>query len=466
MGHGTAPGRGEVLGGLAANLRGRLIRTGDEAYESARRVYNGDIDRQPLGIAQCADAADVIACVNFARDRRLPLAVRGGGHSVPGFGVCDNGLVIDLCRLKGVRVDTKNRTVRVEGGCTWGDVDHATHVFGLATPGGLISTTGVGGLTTGGGFGYLSRRYGLACDNLISADVITADGQMRTASATENPDLFWAIRGGSGNFGILTSLEFRLYPVSMVYAGPILYPLEKAGEAMRMYRDFMRTAPRELSVFFAVLIVPPGPPFPEALHRKTLCGIVCAYCGDPANGDAVTKPLREFGPPVFQHTGPMPYPVLQSIFDPLLPPGLHHYWKSDFVREMSDGYIAEHLKHGPSIPTVNSAVHIYPIDGAVNDVPADATAFGYRDVKYVHVIAAVTPDASALPGYRDWVRGYFQALHPLSAGGTYVNFLMDEGQERVESSFSGNYGKLAAIKAKYDPDNLFQVNQNIKPAGS
>lgn len=461
----TAPALSEVAVGLKANVRGRVIRPGDETYDSARKVYNADINRKPLAIVQCADVADVIHSVNFAREHRLPVAVRGGSHSVPGFGVCENGIVIDLCRLKSIRVDTARRTARVEGGCTWGDVDHATHVFGLATPGGLISTTGVGGLTTGGGFGYLTRRYGLACDNLLSADVVTADGQLRTASATENPDLFWAIRGGSGNFGILTSLEFRLYPVSTVYAGPILYPLEKAGEVMRLFRDFMAAAPRELSAFFAYLIVPPGPPFPQPLHNKTLCGIVCSYCGDPARGEAITRPLREFGPPLFQHTGPMPYPVLQSIFDPLLPPGLHHYWKSDFVREISDEYIARHLKHGPSIPTINSAMHIYPLDGAVNDVPQDATAFGYRDVKFVHVIAAVTPDPAALPGYRDWVRGYFQALHPLSAGGTYVNFLMeDEGEERVARSFSDNHSRLALIKAKYDPDNFFRVNQNIKPA--
>jgi len=466
MGDATSLAHSEVISGLASDVRGRLVRPEDEAYDSARKVYNADINRKPLAIVQCADVADVIRSVRFASEQNLPVAVRGGGHSVPGFGVCDDGLVIDLCRLKGIRVDPAKRTVRVEGGCTWGDVDHATHVFGLATPGGLISTTGVGGLTTGGGFGYLTRRYGLACDNLLSADVITADGQLRTASSTENTDLFWAIRGGSGNFGILTSLEFRLYPVSTVYAGPILYPLEKAGEALRHFGDFMATAPRELSAFFAFLIVPPGPAFPEALHRKTLCGVVCSYCGDPAHGDAVTRPLREFGPPLFTHTGPMPYPVLQSIFDPLLPPGLHHYWKGDFVREISDPYIAEHRKHGPSIPTVNSAMHIYPMDGAVHDVAADATAFGYRDVKFVHVIAAVTSDSKALPGHRDWVRAYFQALHPLSAGGAYVNFLMEEGDERIARSFSGNYARLAAIKAKYDADNFFHVNQNVKPAGA
>lgn len=465
MGHAAAPGfMDPAVETFVATLRGRAIRTGDEGYEAARKVYNAMIERRPRLIVQCADVADVIRCVNFAREQRLPLAVRGGGHSAPGFGTCDDGIVIDLARLKGIRVEPANRVVRVEGGCTWGDVDHATHVFGLATPGGLISTTGVGGLATGGGFGHLSRRYGLVCDNLISADVVTADGTLRTASATQNGDLFWAIRGGGGNFGIVTSFEFRLYPVSMVYAGPVLYPLDQATEAMRFFRDFMHTAPRELSAFFAFMMVPPGPPFPEPLHMKTLCGVMCCYCGNPADGEAVTQPLRDFGPPAFAFNVPMPYPMLQSMFDPLLPPGLQHYWKADFVNELSDEVIAEHVKFGPRIPTLNSAMHIYPMDGAVHDVAKDATAFAYRDVGYTHILAAVSPDPAPMPGYREWVRDYWSALHPHSAGGAYVNFLMDEGEERIASSYTDNYQRLAAIKATYDPDNLFRINQNIKPA--
>jgi FAD/FMN-containing dehydrogenase len=441
-----------------------VIRPGDERYEAARRVYNGGIDKKPRLIVQCADVADVIQCVNFAREHGLPPAVRGGGHSVPGFGTCDDGIVIDLGRLKGIRVDPARREVRADGGCTWGDVDHATHVFGLATPGGIISTTGVGGLTTGGGFGYLTRRCGLACDNLISADVVTADGTLRTASASENPDLFWAIRGGGGNFGILTSLLYRLYPVSTVYAGPVLYPLERATDAMRMFRDYMKTAPRELSAFFAFLIVPPGPPFPENLHMKTVCAVMCAYSGEVTRGDAVTQPLREFGPPLLALTGPMPYPVVQSMFDPLLPAGFHHYWKADFVNELTDESIAVHVKYGPQIPTVSSAMHIYPMDGAVHDVGKDQTAFSYRNVAFTHIIAAVSPDPAPMAGYRQWVRDYWNALHPLSAGGAYVNFLMEEGEERIASSYSDNYSRLAAVKARYDPRNLFRVNQNIKPA--
>ncbi len=464
MGHSPAPIRDDsAIAALTASLRGRVIHPDDEQYEAARHVYNGNIDRRPALVVQCADVADVIHCVNFAREQKLMPAIRGGGHSVPGFGTCDGGIVIDLARLKGIRVDPAARTVRAEGGCTWSDVDHATHAFGLAAVGGIISTTGVGGLTTGGGFGYLSRRYGLACDNLLSADVVTADGQLRHASASENPDLFWAIRGGSGNFGVVTSFEFRLHPMSMIYAGPLLFPVERAAEIMRAFDKFMKTAPRELNAFFAYLIVPPGPPFPTELHMKTMCGMIVTWSGDLAQGDSAIRPLTDLKP-VFAHTGPVPYPMLQSLFDPLLPPGLHHYWKGDFTNDLTDEIIAAHTEHGPKIPTVHSAMHIYAMDGAVNDVAKDATAFGFRDVRFTHVIVAVTPDANAVPAQRDWVRAYYDALHPLSAGGAYVNFLMEEGADRVESSFGGNYRRLATVKAKYDPGNLFRWNQNIKPA--
>jgi FAD/FMN-containing dehydrogenase len=448
---------------FAQTIGGRVILPDDPEYGSARRVYNAAIDRRPALIVQCADAGDVIHCVNYAREQELPVAIRGGGHSAPGFGTCDGGMVIDLSRLRGVRVDAERRTAQVEGGCTWGDLDAATHTFGLATPGGVISTTGVGGLTTGGGFGYLSRRYGLACDNLLSADVVTADGQLRRTDAVHDPDLFWAIRGGGGNFGIITSFEFRLHPVKEICGGPILYPLDQAAAVLRGFRDFMRTAPRELSAFFAFLIVP-GPPFPEPLWGTTVCAIMCAYIGDMSAAEAVTKPLAEIGTPRLAVLHPMPYPVLQSSFDGLLPHGLHHYWKTDFAHDLTEEAIAEHVKFGPRIPTVNSAVHIYPMDGAIHDLDANDTAFAYRDVRFVHIIAAVTPDPAPLPAYREWVRDYWAALLPHSAGGGYVNFLMDEGEERVASSYMGNQKRLAEIKAKYDPENLFRVNQNIKPA--
>jgi FAD/FMN-containing dehydrogenase len=424
------------------------------------------IDCHPQLIVQCADVADVIRCVNFAREDGIAPAVRCGSHNVAGFGTCEGGLVIDLSHMKGIRVDPVRCVARVDGGCTWGDLDHATHVFGLATPGGVISTTGVAGLTLGGGFGYLTRRYGLACDNLISADVVTADGRMLTASAAENPDLFWAIRGGGGNFGIVTSFEFRLYPVSMVYAGPVLFPLERAAAALRFFSDFMAAAPRELSAFFAFLIVPPGPPFPEELHMKTMCGLVYVYSGDLEKGEEATRPLRAFGPPAFALGHPAPYPAVQSMFDALLPHGLHHYWKGEFAYDLNEGLIATHVRYGPEVPTVNSAMHIYPLDGAVHDVAADETAFAYRDVRFNQVIAAVSSDPAPMPQYRDWVRDYWSAVREHSAGGGYVNFLGDEGEERIAASYRGNYGRLASLKRKYDPGNLFHLNQNIRPAVS
>ncbi len=460
----TAPALNAGAQAFISSLRGQAIRPGDDAYESARHVYNAMIDRRPNLIVRCADAADVISCIRFARENDLPIAIRGGSHNVAGFSTCDGGLVIDFSRMKSAHVDPAARVVRADAGCTWGDLDHATQAFGLATPGGIISTTGIAGLTLGGGFGYLSRRYGLSCDNLISADVVTADGRLLKASANENPDLFWALRGGGGNFGVATSFEFRLHPVGTVYAGPVLYPLERAQEALQHFRDFMESAPRELSAFFAFLMVPPAPAFPAKLHMKTLVGVVMAYCGDPAKGEEATRPLREFGPPVFAHTGPMPYPVLQGIFDALVPPGLNHYWKADFVNDLSPEIVTEHVRYGPSVPTPNSVVHIYPMDGAVHDVPQDATAFSYRDTEFVHILGAINADPGPMPQYREWVRNYWSALHPHSAGGCYVNFLMEEGDERIAACYRGNYSRLAQVKKKYDPDNVFRLNQNIKPA--
>jgi FAD/FMN-containing dehydrogenase len=445
------------------SIEGAAIRPHDAEYETARRVYNADIDRRPALIVRCAGTGDIVRSVNYARENALAVAIRGGGHSAPGFGTCDGGVVVDLSRMRGVQVDPERLEAIVEGGCTWRDVDRATEPFGLATPGGIISSTGVGGLATGGGFGYLSRKYGLVCDNLISADMVTADGQVRTASAAENPDLYWAIRGGGGNFGVAAALRLRLHPVAQMFGGPVLYPVERAADALRLFRDFMRTAPREVNAFFAFLIVPPVPPFPESLHGRTVCGIMCACTGDMAKAEALIAPLKEFGPPLLALPHPMPYTFLQSAFDGLLPPGLYHYWKSDFVRELTDEAIAEHVKFGPRIPTINSAVHIYAMDGAVGDVAPDETAFAWRDVRFVHIVAAVTPDPLALPGYREWTRDYWSALHPHSADGAYVNFLMDEGDERIASSYARNRERLEAIKAKYDPLNVFRVNQNIRP---
>lgn len=446
------------------SLRGELIQPGDAKYDEARKVYNGMINRRPRLIVQCVDVADVIASVNFARENRLILSVRGGSHNVTGSSVCDGGLVIDLSRMKGIRVDPAKRTVRAQGGCTWGDVDHATAAFGLATPGGIISTTGIGGLTLGGGIGYLTRKCGLSCDNVVSADVVTADGRFVVANDKENADLYWGIRGGGGNFGVVTSFEFKLYPISTVYAGPVLYPLEKSREALKMFRDFITKAPEDVNAFFAYLIVPPGDPFPANLHNKTVCGVVAMYTGPIDQAEAALKPLRQFGPPKLDFMGPVPFSAVQGMFDALVPAGLQHYWKADFVKEITDEYIEGHAKFGPSIPTVNSAMHIYPINGAAQRMKKDETAFNYRDANFVHVIAAMYTNPADTNKNMTWVKDYYNALHPHSAGGAYVNFLMDEGDERIAATYRDSYQKLVALKNKYDPTNLFHMNQNIKPS--
>ena len=449
---------------LRSQLRGRLIEPQDADYDTARAVHNGMIDKRPALIARCADVADVIASVNFARENRVLLAVRGGGHNAGGLGICDGGLVIDLSGLRGIRVDPKARTVRVEGGCTWGDVDHATHAFGMATPSGIIGTTGVGGLTLGGGLGHLSRRFGLAIDNLLSVDMVLADGRFVVANSKENEDLFWAVRGGGGNFGVVTSFEFRLHPLSTVVAGPTFWPMERAAEMMRWYRDFLASAPDELNGFFAFLTVPPAPPFPEALHMRKVCGVVWCYTGDPARADEAFAPVRATDP-LMHGVGPMPYPMMQGMFDPLYPPGLQWYWRADFVDELGEEAIAEHVRHGARLPSMHSTMHLYPIDGAVHRVGQGETAFSYRGSRWAEVIVGVDPDPANRKTITDWCTGYWDAVHPYSAGGAYVNFMMEEGQDRVRATYGKNYPRLVEVKRKFDPGNLFRVNQNIQPAG-
>ncbi len=452
-----------AVAGLQAGLRGELIQPGDEGYETARKVYNAMIDKRPALIARCTDVADVIAAVNFAREQGLTLAIRGGGHNGGGLGVCDGGLVIDLSRMKGIRVDPERRTVRVEGGATWGDVDHATHAFGLATPSGIISTTGVGGLTLGGGLGHLTRKCGLSIDNLLEVDVVLADGSFVTASEEENEDLFWAVRGGGGNFGVVTSFLFKLHPISTIIGGPTLWPLEQAPEVMRWYRDFITEAPEDLNGFFAFLTVPPAPPFPPHLHLEKMCGVVWCYAGPAERAEEVFGRVQEFGPPALDGIQPMPYPALQSAFDALYPPGLQWYWRADFVNELSDEAIERHVEHGSRLPTMHSTMHLYPIDGAAHRVGKHDTAFSYRDARWAEVIVGVDPHPANAQTIKDWTVAYWDALHPYSAGGAYVNFMMDEGQERVHATYRDNYGRLVAIKNEYDPTNLFRVNQNIKP---
>ena len=450
---------------LKNRLRGEIIQPGDDGYDDARKVYNAMIDRRPALIARCADVADVIAAVNFGRENDMLTAIRGGGHNGGGLGICDDGLVIDLSGIKYTRVNPEARTVRVGGGCTWGDVDHATHAFGLATPTGIISTTGVGGLTLGGGIGHLTRKCGLTIDNLLAADLVLADGSFVTASADQNEDLYWAIRGGGGNFGVVTSFLFRSHPISTVYAGPMLWDLKQATEVMQWYREFSPSAPDDVNGFFAFLTVPPGPPFPEHLHNRKMCGVVWCFTGPLDQAEEVFKPIRSFGPPALDLVGPMPYPMLQSMFDGLYPPGHQWYWRADFVNELSDEAIALHVKYGSEMPTMQSSMHMYPINGAAHRVGNDETAWAYRDANWAEVIVGVDPDPANNDRIISWTKDYWDALHPYSAGGAYVNFMMDEGQERVQATYGDNYERLVAIKNKYDPTNLFRVNQNIRPKG-
>ncbi|GIK39108.1 MAG: oxidoreductase [Chloroflexota bacterium] len=454
---------GPIVEEFKASLHGKLITPNDEDYDDARRVYNAMIDKRPGLIATCVDVSDVVSAVNFAREHHLTVAIRGGGHNGGGLGVCDDGLVIDLSGLKDIQVDPTARTVRVGGGCVWGEVDQATHAHGLATPSGVISTTGVGGLTLGGGLGHLTRQYGLTIDNLLSVDMVLADGRAATASTEQHADLFWAVRGGGGNFGVVTLFQFRLHPIHTVYAGPMLWHLDRAKEMMQWYREFITQAPEEITGFFAFLKVPPGPPFPEALHTKTMCGIVWCYTGPLDQADELFKPIRQLAP-ALELVGPMPHPALQSMFDALLPPGLQSYWRADFVNELSDAAIDQHLKYGSEIPTLLSTMHLYPINGAAHRVGKNDTAFSYRDATWAKVIVGVDPDPARADQIKAWAVDYWEALHPYSAGGAYVNFMMDEGQERIKATYRDNYERLVAVKNKYDPANLFHVNQNIKPA--
>jgi len=447
-----------AIAALKSELRGELIEPNDTRYDAARKVYNAMIDRKPRLIAHCADVADVIAAVKFARENKLPLSIRGGGHNAAGLGICDDGLVIDLSPIKYVRVDPKKRTVLVGGGALWGDVDHATHAFGLAVPAGIISTTGVAGLTLGGGIGHLTRQCGLTIDNLLAVDVVLADGRFVTASANENSDLFWAVRGGGGNFGVVTSFLFKAHPIHTNYAGPMLWPMEDAPEILRWYRDFIVKAPNSLNGFFAFLTVPPGPPFPEHLHNKKMCGIVWCYTGPLDKAERVFKPIRKFKPPALDLVGPIPHPALQSMFDALYPPGLQWYWKADFVRKLSDEAIALHVEHGALLPTMHSTMHLYPIDGKARSIRS------YRDANWAGVIVGVDPSPANKERITDWAKDYWTAVHPHSAGGAYINFMMDEGTDRVRATYGKSYDRLAKIKKRYDPANLFRVNQNIAPA--
>ncbi|WP_345158376.1 FAD-binding oxidoreductase [Pontibacter saemangeumensis] len=424
------------------------------------------IDKRPGMIVRCVDEADVIAAVNYARENNLLIAVRGGGHNGAGLGMCDGGLVIDLSLMKGIHVDPVSRTVQVQGGCTLGDLDHATHAFGMAVPTGIQSTTGIAGLTLGGGLGHLTRQCGLTIDNLLEADVVLASGQFVKASAEENPDLFWALRGGGGNFGVVTSFLFRTHPITTVYAGPMLWELEDAKEVMRWYHEFITNAPDEMNGFFAFLIVPPGPPFPEDFYMKNMCGVVWCYTGPMDEAERAFEPIRSFKKPALDFVGPMPVPALQSMFDPLVPFGYQWYWKGDYVKDLQDEVIDLYIKYGSRLPTMLSTMHLYPINGAAARVNKNATAWGYRDATYAMVIGGIDPDPANKDLITNWAKDYWKAVHPYSAGGSYVNFMMEEGHDRVKATYGDNYQRLVEVKTKYDPHNLFRVNQNIMPAAA
>jgi len=452
------------LTGLRENVRGRVIDSDDPDYDDARSVFNGMIDRRPLAVVRVSQVADVIATVNFARDNGLDLAIRGGGHSAPGFGTLDDGIVIDFADRIGVRVDPSDRTARAEPGATWADFNHATHAFGLATTGGIIGSTGIAGLTLGGGIGYLARKYGLSCDNLISADVVTADGGFLTADESQNADLFWALRGGGGNFGVVTSFRYRLHPVDTVYGGVVIYSAEHGERVGRFFRDFIAGSPEEFGAFLGFHQGPPVPFLPEEWHGTPVCVVVGGWTGPLDEGEKRWQPVLDAAPVLGSFLGELPYPSLNTLFDPLQPKGMQGYWKADFLRSLSDDALRVAADFGSRVPSVETANHFYPIDGAVQRVAPDATAFAYRNVGFAPVIAGQWHDPADNAENIRWVRDYWDALHQYAEAGGYINFMDADDQSRIADNYRANYARLAEVKAKYDPANFFHVNQNIAPA--
>jgi FAD/FMN-containing dehydrogenase len=454
---------GMTLVELRDQVWGDTVDPGDDGYDEARAVHNGMIDRRPAVVVRAANVGDVTASVRYAREKGLGLSLRGGGHSAPGFGTNDDGVVIDFSGMRGVRVDPAAGTARAEPGATWGDFNAATHAFGLATTGGIISTTGICGLTLGGGIGYLTRGYGLSLDNLVSADVVTADGQFLVASEDENADLFWALRGGGGNFGVCTSLQYRLHPVRDVYWGPMFYEIEEAETILRFYRDFIKDAPEAMGAFPAFQIAPPLPFIPEERHGDMFVAIVACWAGDAAEGERRFKAFHEVAEVKAEHVGLVPYPAINAAFDGLFPKGIRQYWKGNFVKELSDEAIAAHVEHGPNAPTVSSTMHLYPIDGACHRVGQDETAFGHRDANFSMVVVSAWGDPGDDEANRKWVRDYSDAVTPYSEQGGYINFMAADDDTRVAANYGYNYDRLIEVKRKYDPGNLFHQNQNIQP---
>jgi FAD/FMN-containing dehydrogenase len=443
-----------ILAAFRSRLVGEVLAPDDDDYEHARKTWNGMIDKRPGLIARCTGVADVMAAVQFAREHDLLVAVRGGGHSLPGFSVCDGGLVIDLSRQKGIRVDPARRTAIAQPGLTWGEFDRETQVFGLACTGGVISTTGIAGLTLGGGIGWLMRMYGLSCDHLLSVDLVTADGRFVTASAAENPDLFWGVRGGGGNFGIVTAFEYKLRPVGAVLAGMVIHPLAKAREVLRFYREFTQGAPDELTTYALMLTSPDGVP---------VVTLACCYCGALSAGEQVVQPLRQFGPPLAEDIRPMPYTELQSLFNAAYPPGLQSYYKSHNLTTITDDLIDTMVDAFATVPSPLTALGFEQFGGAVSRTFPQETAFRHRDAAYDIAILGEWADPAAATPNVQWVREVWSATEPYATGGVYVNFLPEEGEAQVKAAYGSHYDKLVTLKRKYDPTNFFRLNQNIKP---
>jgi FAD/FMN-containing dehydrogenase len=447
---------------LRTSLRGSSFCPGEAGYDEARKVWNGAIDKRPALIARCGLVSDVIHCVNFPRANDLLVAVRGGGHNIGGNAVCDEGLMIDLSRMKGLRVDPVRRTARAEPGLTWGEFDHETQVFGLATTGGQISTTGIAGLTLGGGWGHLARQYGLSSDNLLSVDLVTANCEFLKASITENADLFWGLRGGGGNFGIATSFEYQLHTVGLVLGGIVAYPFEKARDVLKLFREFTSGAPDEMASGIVLISLPDGTP---------VVGIVLCYSGALAEGEQIVKPLRAFGPRLLDQIGPIPYTAAQQLIDGFYPPGLQNYWKSSFLKTISDEVIDTMVAYCARRPSpICHGLIEHQLGGAVRRVDRNATAFGHRDAEYSFTSLGVCADVADAEECTRWAREFWNAMQPWSTGGVYVNYLgreVDEGVGRIEAAYGPeNYARLVALKNKYDPANLFRLNQNIKPSQS
>ena len=455
----------DTMDRLTGSIRGQLLTPESDQYNEARTIWNAMIDRRPGLIVRCVGAADVVGAVRFAVEHKLLVAVRGGGHNIAGNAVCDGGLMIDLSQMKSVRVDPAGRTARVEPGVTLGEFDREAQAFGLATSLGINSTTGVGGLTLGGGFGWLSRKLGLSIDNLISADVVTAAGELVRASETENPDLFWGIRGGGGNFGIVTSFEFRLHKIGPeVLAGLIVHPLDAARDVLRFYRDFIKNTPPEFVCWFVMRIAPPLPFLPVQWHGKEILVLAVCYSGTVSDGERVAKPLRIFGKPIADVIGPAPFVAWQSILDPLLTPGMRNYWKSHDFREVSDGLIDALVAAARRIPDPQSEIAFVQLGEGVTRVPQDATAYTHRDAQFVLNVHGRWDNPANDEKCIGWARDLFQAVAPFATGGAYVNFLTQEEQGRVRLAYGSNYDRLVRLKKKYDPSNLFRLNQNILPS--